>query len=307
MRTETRHQIVLGIVGGALFLVALGISASVGGCVFLRSGSLNMGEGGPRWNGVSWMSDDVVRRSIDSTTSHQIGQALSLETDNGTIKVVKAGEKDVVVKASVRATTQERADALKIVTARDAAGKLQVSIAWPDGKRQPNEGADLTIEIPDVNGLEAQTSNGSIELGGFAGPAKLETSNGQVVVREHKGTVRAVSSNGGIELIDVDGADADTSNGDIDIKLSDDATGPLKADTSNGGIDVYLGKGFKGTLACKTSNGNISNNLKRAHSYRKESTRTNNWNGKESGTFEIGEGPAGSLTTSNGNIEVGER
>jgi DUF4097 and DUF4098 domain-containing protein YvlB len=221
------------------------------------------------------------------------------ETANGSIEVRKGGEQ-LTVQATIRATTQARADAVAVNTLVGSDGSVRITLDWPEGKRVGNEGASLVITLPEAGSLELRSSNGQLHVGpGFAASqATLDTSNGSIVVSDFAGSVTADTSNGRIELLDVGGAYADTSNGSITVALRESAKGPVTLDTSNGSISLTYGAGLQGTLDLDTSNGSISVSAPRASSVAI---------GRSSGKVVLGAGGTSVLDTSNGSITVKQR
>lgn len=201
---------------------------------------------------------------------------MDVEVANGSIEV-RAGGDAVSIEAKVRAITQERLDATRVVAARQADGTLSIRIDWPDGGRKSNEGCSLAIVVPDAgavglvtsNGaltLEGagthavlRTSNGAIKVAGVSGKVEARTSNGRVEVSDVPGGVYAESSNGRIELSRVGGpVTATTSNGAVSVRLNHESAGPVAVHTSNGSVRVEVGAGFRGELDASTSNGGFS-------------------------------------------------
>ena len=267
--------------------------------------------GGCEWAGVTL----VHRQITPMTVSHVAGKAIDVETQNGAISVAKSGASDVVVRATIHATDEARANATSVKAERDADGTLVVRVLWPDGKRLNSEGCDIEIETPDAGGVKLRSSNGRLTLKGLSGKADLESSNGRIEVRGHAGDVLARTSNGAFEGKDIAGSltmktsngrvnaenvagsvDARSSNGAIEVRLAPSSAGPVTLQSSNGRITLKVGPSFAGALRCTTSNGGISATLpagvKEAGSKRDK-------------TYDFGGGGAAStISTSNGAIEV---
>jgi len=241
----------------------------------------------------SWSTIEGTR---ELSVAHQAASPLVVKTGNGSITLVQGGSTEVAISAQVRARTQERLDAVQIVAQRLTDGTLNLSAAWPGGKPLSNEGCAFTVTIPDVSRINAETSNGRIEVQGLAGSADLSTSNGKIQTTNFPGEVVARTSNGSIELTDVTKADADTSNGSISITLRADASGPVRADSSNGSITLRVGPGFNGDVIADTNNGGVSCDAPGATVVRK---------GRTSGQFNFGAtGLTHTLDTSNGSILI---
>jgi DUF4097 and DUF4098 domain-containing protein YvlB len=292
MRADLRHQVVLGLVGGVLFVAVLGLS--VGGCVVVSSGVA----------GSMGMWDDRVKATVTDSIDHVAGKPLWVETGNGEIEVVKSEGAQVRVTAELTAKDKARLEGAKLSLVRDADGKLRVSVLWPDGKRKPYEGAGMRVEIPDVASMELKTGNGRIRTANFSGALVAETSNGEIEVTDHNGTVKADTSNGAILLRNVGNVVADTSNGAIEVSLRDDATGPVKMDSSNGALSLTVGKAFVGTIKADTSNGGVLATCARASKVTVKKTSAEIVYG--SATVEYGKGEESVLDTSNGTVTINE-
>jgi DUF4097 and DUF4098 domain-containing protein YvlB len=221
------------------------------------------------------------------------GSAVRVESRNGSISVRKAERSDVRISAELRATSAERLKAAVIRAERDASGTLVIDTVWPDGGRQSSEGVTFNIELPEAAGVTLESSNGSLTVAGLRGEAKLTTSNGSIIAREHAGALRARTTNGSIDLLQVSGPiDAESSNGSAEVVLSDDNAGPVRVDTYNGDVRITLGAAFKGTLSARTSNGSVTMPAGATQA------------SKTSASLTLSEGPASTVTTSNGSVTV---
>lgn len=209
--------------------------------------------------------------SLSATASD--AKSLIVKNENGSVEIVKdpaATELQIVAKVRCAAESKEAAEArlkaTKLVAERDAEGRVRVQVVFPS--REPaamtvvlnasTEGASLVIRAANLDGIEVETSNGSITCGAFAGLAKLGSSNGSIRIDGHTGPVHLDTSNGAIEATGVGTpVIAETSNGRIEVSLSDTATGDVKIDTSNGRAELRLSKAWQGTVRAETSNGSI--------------------------------------------------
>lgn len=242
---------------------------------------------------------------------------LDVETSNGAIKVDKDADDSTQasISVTVRAQTQERADAASIITAQSADGGLSIRIQWPEGRRRSNEGASVEVTVPDSAWVRLKNDNGSIECTDLRGVGEFRTTNGRITVRNHNGDAKAATSNGAIELTgirgsveassnngrltaeDIDGfVTAETTNGRVEIALADSSRGPVKIETTNGGVGLTVGRAFTGELTASTTNGSIRDNL--PESMRKNASR-------RAKTFSFTtEGVRSEVSTSNGSIEI---
>ncbi|MHC4414755.1 MAG: DUF4097 family beta strand repeat-containing protein [Planctomycetota bacterium] len=267
--------------------------------------------------GDTFKAQTVLSRSVD----HVGGSPLVVRTKNGRVDVVASPDRsDVSIEASLRcggktqAEADERLTAASLSVSRSADRTLVVKPIFPE-PRVAGDGASITVALPDADGVEVDTSNGSVTVRGLTGllvidtsngsvdvadhqgDARIDTSNGAISVSDHVGTLLVDTSNGSIRLDDVDGpVTADTSNGSIVLSLASKQSGPLRLDTSNASIKVRVGAGFAGSVSFNTSNGSIAveDHLGRV---------TSRSMGKRSGRIVVGEGGSASrLDTSNGRI-----
>lgn len=222
----------------------------------------------------SW-GGSTVKRDASLEIAHSPGSPLRVETGNGTIEVIKGGGSQVEVSAEIRARNDERLDRV-VIRAERAGGELKVWVEWPEGKRLSNEGASLTVRVPDASAVKAETSNGSVSVDDVgtsadlratngrvsalrvAGPVDARTSNAKIVIEDAAGDVRARTTNGSIDVRGAKGrADLESSNGSIELRVADGG-GPFRVSTSNASVSVDLPSSFGGEVAASTSNGSVS-------------------------------------------------
>ena len=211
--------------------------------------------------------------SLSATASD--AKSLIVKNENGSVEIVKdpaAATMQVSAKVRCVAASKEAAEArlkdTKLVAERDSSGRVRVQVVFPSrvpdavnvtvGWNASSDAANLVIRAANLDGIEVETSNGSITCGAFAGLAKLGSSNGSIRIDGHTGPVHLDTSNGAIEATGVGTpVIAETSNGRIEVSLSDSATGDVKIDTSNGRAELRLSKAWQGTVRAETSNGSI--------------------------------------------------
>lgn len=270
--------------------------------------------------GCDWQSARYARE-MQVSVAHVAGTGLDLQTENGKVSVVRGSGSEVMIKATVHASTQERADGARVTAERsagaDASGEkaLVVRVDWPGGKREPSEGCSMEVSVPETAWVRVKSSNGGITIENLGGTADLKTSNSAIQVNGHKGDVTAVTSNGGVRASNVAGSlraetsnssmtiadvggfvHASTSNGGITASLGGESKGPVRLKASNGSISVLVPTSFGGTMELKTSNGTI----------RHEGLGSTVYSGSHtSGTLKFGgSGEASTVETSNGSITV---
>lgn len=248
--------------------------------------------------GVGGWSQARFERDVEVQFLLPAGSGLAATTSNGSITLAEEARDDVLVRAHIKATTQDRADGVEIVGQTEG-GWLEVSAVWPEA-RKGSEGVSFHIVGPGGRPVRATTSNGAVGISGFAGGATVATSNGSVQIKAHDGPVDARSSNGKITVLGATGeVRADSSNGSLHVELADAGTGPVHLDTSNGGVSLIVGPGFAGSVETDTSNGAIRVSGAGVSSVAGSKTHK---------TVRIGEGGAASvIDTSNGSITIAVR
>jgi len=264
----------------------------------------------------------------------QAGGRLSLETFNGSVELTAWDENTVDVSGTRYAPSQAALDALR-VDISNTPNSVSIRVLRP-AEFRGGRGARFRIKIPRKTVLdEIGTSNGSIQVSGGAGPARLRTSNGALRVNAVDGDLDLRTSNGSVEAMDVAGAvtvhtsngrirlenvhgglQAETSNGSITaLVAANQDVRPIRLETSNGGIDLTLPANLSSGVRASTSNSGITVHLPGPLNAR-VSARTSN--ASVSSDFELrteGElnknhlegvmgngGPLLDLSTSNGSI-----
>ena len=257
--------------------------AAVGGCVGLPFQSVQS-------------SERQLTQRVEKGSS---AQSVRIESRNGRIEVVRdpsatAMEIATTIRCGGRdpAEAEARVAATKLVVDAGEDGRVRIAVEFPDGSSRGSDSASIVVRAPAIDGVEAATSNGRIEVRGASGGARLATSNGSVEVDGHDGPVHVRTSNGPVRARAVTGPiDAATSNGRIEASLAPSAAGAVRFATSNGAIELDLGENWQGTVEASTSNGRIELDGKVS---------------KGSGSMTVGDAGAARavLATSNGRIVV---
>jgi putative adhesin len=115
----------------------------------------------------------------------------------------------------------------------------------------------IDVMVPAGTDLDAQTSDGAIELPALQGTVRARTSDGAITLERAKGTFDLSSSDGRIVAHGVDGAlDARSSDGALTVDGRFDV---LRLSTSDGRIeaDVASGSRLRADWSFKTSDGSI--------------------------------------------------
>ena len=223
----------------------------------------------------TWAERQTESRTI--IVPHIAASPLSIVNANGSVEALSTDREDVSIEVVLGSPHAERLQLAQVHTLREADNTLSVWVEWPDGKRLHNEGASISINLPDARDVRVRSSNGGITIGGLGGNADLVTSNGTIIVDTFDGNIYAKTSNGklvadkvsgDIEMYSTNGRitisdafgpiRAETSNGNADISTMPGNVGPVRIRTSNGSITLNLGEGLEGILKCETSNGRVS-------------------------------------------------
>lgn len=241
---------------------------------------------GCAWGGAKYA---VVKTS---TVPQETFERVDVATENGAISIRQA-DGPITVSATIRATTQARADATTVTAVKGEDGVLMVRVDWPGGKRERNEGAAIELVVPVLEGAKAHASNGAIAIAGLSGDASIKTTNGRITVQCVGGNIDAETSNGRVEVAGAASVRVRTSNGRVQVILADDASGPADIRTSNGSISLDVGKSFNSVVQGSTSNGRVTL-LGTSH--------------RGEGEVKFGEGRhASTLRSSNGSIDLKAR
>jgi DUF4097 and DUF4098 domain-containing protein YvlB len=269
----------LGMVrGSGVFKAVLtaAVIAAMSGCIVVVDRNGYDSGGGPYSIMDSESYPDSFKRTSEMKVAHEVGKAIDIETENGSITVKKGGVDEVLIVAKLRSESQERLLAATVETTRRGDGTLVIRADWAKS-RKGSDGCSFEVTIPDATGVSLETSNGGIETEGLVGESLLKSSNGAISVKGHVGNVKAQTTNGRVLLSAIEGGvkaessngaialeringpvDAETSNGSINVELAPTAVGPLKLQTSNGSIDATVSPAFSGRLVAEcSSNGSI--------------------------------------------------
>lgn len=187
-----------------------------------------------------------ITRIVEKTFTVQPGGNLKAATQGGdiTIRTSDSPQVQVLVKQSIRASTEAEADAIleKLTLTLEQAGNDVTAEARYE-KRSPGSwfgswppvSVSFEITVPSHYNLN------------------LNTSGGDIAVASVRGNVRARTSGGDLEFERIDGdIDAGTSGGDIAIK---EGTARAKLHTSGGDIEVDR---VGGATEVSTSGGDIT-------------------------------------------------
>src|ERR1017187_3956763 len=203
------------------------------------------------------------------------GGRLNVDSFNGSVEVSVWDQETVDISGTKYARSQEDAHDLKIEVDHSA-DSVSIRAIRPS-MRRGNYGAKFAIKVPrgvvmdhlatsnEVSrlkgALNAETSNGAVELQDIDGAVEVHTSNGHIRAEGIRGALEATTSNNSIHAVleKVDGGvRLQSSNGGIDLSLPPNAQSAVRAHTSNSGITLHLPGEVNARLSAGTSNASIS-------------------------------------------------
>ncbi|MEO1008108.1 MAG: hypothetical protein AAFX79_06055 [Planctomycetota bacterium] len=239
-RTAACGALAGGVAAGG---VAAGLSS---GCAFH----------GSHWGHASYHQADY-ELSISAEHPGEPPDLVKVENSNGSVRVVEHDDAStIVIDATVRLRTDDRAERFDILASVEAGNVLRVRPLWPDGRKLGNESCSFRIAAPRETALDVRTSNGSIVVEGGDEGAVLRSSNGAITVVDRAGSLVATTSNGKITVLRTRGElDLETSNGGIRVEDAHLGDGALRAVTSNGSINAEIGDALPGRVYARTTNG----------------------------------------------------
>jgi len=190
--------------------------------------------------------------------------SLEIDSSNGSVSV--RGVEGVqtatfaITKRSRGKTLDEAQDRLERIVCHVNRAGDRLELLYRSGEQDDDvrrsSGVDFDVLVPIDTLVNAETSNGSIDVTAIRGAITLDTSNGDVAVLQGAGSLNAETSNGRIEVVGFGGdVRVDTSNGEVWIEQ---VAGLVDAETSNGSIH-YSGTPAEATShRLRTSNGSIT-------------------------------------------------
>ena len=209
---------------------------------------------------------------------------LRVQTNDASIKVRGDGGNTISVR--VAAQGWHVAPGELGVVAQQNGDEVVVRIKVPEHSFHFNLGsggrsAQAEIIVPQNTVLDIATSDGSLQISGLKGEARLNSSDGSIKIDNFDGTLRAHTSDGSIvaagrfDLLDLNSSDGSvtvdvwrgsqmaadwnlrTSDGSIRLRLPSDLPASLDAWTSDGHIDLQLPLEMMGRVEKNRVRGNL--------------------------------------------------
>ena len=187
--------------------------------------------------------------NVDRSFSAMSGGNLTIESDQGSIKVVTWDKQKVEVLVEKKARKEKQLVGFKVKFDK----KGNDIFVEGDGDWSNRVSVKFIIKAPQEFNLELKTGGGSIEVSDISGEVKVNTSGGNISIGDvNQGNVEAKTSGGNINVGDVDGnLKVDTSGGNIQLgKIN----GKSSIDTSGGSISLKQGGS---DVKAETSGGSI--------------------------------------------------
>jgi hypothetical protein len=164
---------------------------------------------------------------VDRTIQVPANGTLRLKNFSGDIHIVATSGRDIVMKATRRAT-RERLDHVKLdVSTSGSTVTIEANrrdAQWErDHKNNSVVDTEFELDVPTSINLAVEVFSSDVTIDGVTGDQKLHSFSGRLDVLNPRGPI-----------------DAETFNGDIRMTISRDARGSIAFDTFSGDVDTDL-------------------------------------------------------------------
>jgi len=185
------------------------------------------------------------------------GTNLHIINVNGDVDL-RVWEKDYVEVKATKKTNHGEDEFAKVNIEVVTGAVMEINTEYLE--KNARVSVDYEIWVPEqVIVQKVATSNGDITLRETSGDAEVMTSNGDIDLKDVIGTVRVQTSNGDIEIKGATAIiEAGTSNGDILAEIQLVPEEGTEIATSNGSIDLYISEKMNADLTAATSMGEVS-------------------------------------------------
>jgi len=250
--------------------------------------------------------DYETARATQRGSAPVSGSPLEIRPDsNGGVRVTRGAGRNYDITACIAAGARSLADAQAAAdSVRLVVEGNRVRVTGVDGGRARNWSVQLIVLAPDGASIDAETSNGPIDVHGLSGTFVLRASNGPIGLEDVGGKVQARASNGPISVDGGSGQfDIETANGPIQVHLPGQRwDGRLKAHAANGPLTVSVPTGYQSGVE-------VSSSYNAPWSCRAQACRDGNrdWD-ERTRSIKIGPDPVVvKLSTVNGPVTIKER
>lgn len=174
---------------------------------------------------------------------------------NGGVKVYGESRSDIRLVAEVWATarTMDRAEELLEEIRLETDG-AQIEADGPDTARRESWGVSWRVFVPHQTDLDLSAHNGGISISEVDGDVRFEALNGGVTLTAMAGDVRGRTVNGGLKVQlegdrwDGAGLDVETTNGGVQLEMSENYSADLETGTVNGRIQTDIAMQVSGRI-----------------------------------------------------------
>lgn len=223
---------------------------------------------------IDWeLHNDFSEKEIQKNFIPATGDKIDLSNLNGSVSIGVWDQDSVDILAVVKSWAgEEHLKQVEIEITKSSEWLIETK----HRKDYPEVSVDYEIKVPNFVELRnIDTSNGSVKIEQVKGDLKINSSNGQMTIHDVVGTIEANNSNGSIEISNISGRTSlNTSNGRIELKNIpflvqavtsnssiraelDDPQEDLLISSSNGGIDIYLTDKSSVEINATTSNADV--------------------------------------------------
>jgi len=185
-------------------------------------------DGRNRSSSNNWSEDDrgpKETEQVDRTIQVPANGTLRLKNFSGNVRIVATSGRDVVMKATRRAT-RDRLDRIKLdISTSGSTVTIDANKNIARDRDNNNNVVDTTFElqVPASVDLDVQVFSSDVTVEGMTGDQKIHSFSGEIDVRNPRGAI-----------------DAETFSGDIRMTVSRDARGDIQFDTFSGAVDTSL-------------------------------------------------------------------
>ena len=176
----------------------------------------------------NWSDDDrgpKETEQVDRTISIPANGTLRLKNFSGTVRIVAGSGRDVVMKATRRAS-RERLDRIKLdVSTSGSTVTIEANKQDERDRDHNNNVVDTTfdLQVPASINLDVQVFSSDVTVDGVTGDQKLHSFSGEIEVLHPRGSI-----------------DVETFSADIRMTVSREARGNIEFDTFSGSVDTAL-------------------------------------------------------------------
>lgn len=186
-------------------------------------------DGRDRGNYNDWSDEDrgpKETEQVDRTIPLPSGGTLRLKNFAGKIHIVAGSSRDIVMKATRRAT-RERLDHIKLDVQTSGStvtiNANERDAQWKDRRNNNVVETAFEIQVPASANLDVDAFSSDVVIEGVSGEQKIKTFSGDIDVTNASGAL-----------------DVDTFSADIRVSVSRDAKGSVSFDTFSGDLDTSL-------------------------------------------------------------------